>query len=231
MADNRKSIKEWAADDRPREKMLSKGKKALSDAELIAILLGSGSNDKSAVELAREMLSDNHGSLAMLSRLNTKELMRYKGVGEAKAVCITAALELGNRRYISQFLELPKINNSEDAYKLFRAHLGSHNEESFMTIFTNTNNNVIKVEQISGISGISLVAIDIRTIFKKALLNNATGIIIGHNHPSDNLKPSEDDKKLTRRIKEASETMSLNLLDHIIIGTNDYYSFAENGIL
>ena len=227
----RKSIKEWAADDRPREKMISKGKDALSNAELIAILIGSGDTEKSAVELARQILADNRNNLAELSKRSIQELKRYRGIGEAKAVSIAAALELGNRRYISDFFTLPSINGSQDAYKLFRANLQSLDVESFMTIFLNQNNKVIKVEQIGGIGSLTSTHIDIRDIFKKALLHNATAIIIGHNHPSDNIKPSQEDIKLTNHIKNASDLMNVKLLDHIIIGIENYYSFAEQGML
>lgn len=227
----RKSIKEWAADDRPREKMVSKGKEALSNAELIAILIGSGSDEKSAVELARQILSDNHDSLAELSKMSVEELTQYRGIGEAKAVSIVAALELSNRRYIGEFFELPTINGSQDAFKLLRAHLTDLTTESFLTILLNQSNKVIKVEQRNGIGGIAQVFVDVRSIFKKALLNNATGIIIGHNHPSGNVKPSEEDKNLTKRIKAICGIMDINLLDHIIIGMNNYFSFAEEGML
>ena len=227
----RKSIKEWAADDRPREKMISKGKDALSNAELIAILIGSGDTEKSAVALARQILADNRNNLAELSKRSIQELKRYRGIGEAKAVSIAAALELGNRRYISDFFTLPSINGSQDAYKLFRANLQSLDVESFMTIFLNQNNKVIKVEQIGGIGSLTSTHIDIRDIFKKALLHNATAIIIGHNHPSDNIKPSQEDIKLTNHIKNASDLMNVKLLDHIIIGIENYYSFAEQGML
>jgi len=227
----KKSIKEWAVDDRPREKMVSKGKDALSNAELIAILIGSGSDEKSAVELARQILGDNHDSLAELSKMSVEELMLYHGIGKAKAVSIVAALELSNRRYIGEFFELPTINGSQDAFKLFRAHLDDLTTESFLTIFLNPSNKVIKVDQKNGSGGIAQVFVDIRNIFKKALLNNATSIIIGHNHPSGNVKPSEEDKNITKRIKAACGVMNIGLLDHIIIGVNDYYSFAEEGML
>lgn len=231
MDNNKKSIKDWAADDRPREKMISKGKDALSNAELIAILIGSGSVEKSAVELARQILADNRNNLAELSKRSIQELKNYRGMGEAKAVSIAAALELGNRRYISDFFELPSISGSQDAYKLLRANLQSLDTESFMTIFLNQSNKVIKVDQISGMNAISQVQVDIRSIFKKALLYNATAIIIGHNHPSDNLKPSQEDIKLTNHIKNAGELMNVKLFDHIIIGIDNYFSFAEQGML
>lgn len=231
MDNQKKSIKEWAADDRPREKMISKGKDALSNAELIAILIGSGSIEKSAVELARQILADNRNNLAELSKRSIQELKRYRGMGEAKAVSIAAALELGNRRYISDFFELPSITGSQDAYKLLRANLPSLDTESFMTIFLNQGNKVIKVDRISDTSAISQVEVDIRSIFKKALLHNASAIIIGHNHPSDNLKPSQEDIKLTNRIKNAGSLMNIKLFDHIIIGIDNYYSFAEQGML
>jgi len=231
MDNNKKSIKDWAADDRPREKMIDKGKDALSNAELIAILIGSGSVEKSAVELARQILADNRNNLAELSKRSIQELKRYRGMGEAKAVSIAAALELGNRRYISDFFELPSISGSQDAYKLLRANLQNLDTESFITIFLNQGNKVIKVDQINGINAISQVQVDIRNIFKKALLYNATAIIIGHNHPSDNLKPSQEDIKLTNHIKNAGELMNVKLFDHIIIGIDSYFSFAEEGIL
>lgn len=231
MKQTKKSIKEWAFDDRPREKMINKGKDALSNAELIAILIGSGSDEKSAVELARQILSDNRDSLAELSKMSVEELMQYRGIGEAKAVSIVAALELSNRRYIGEFFELPTISGSQDAFKLFRAHLTDQNVESFMTIFLNQGNKVLKVDQRNGFGSISQVIVDLRGIFKKALLYNATGIIVGHNHPSGTVKPSEEDKNITKKIKAVCGIMDINLLDHIIIGMNDYFSFAEEGIL
>lgn len=227
----KKSIKEWASDDRPREKMIYKGKEALSNAELIALLIGSGSDEKSAVELARQILSDNRDSLAELSKMSLEELMQYRGIGEAKAVSIVAALELSNRRYIGEFFESPTINGSQEAFKLFRAHLTDLNNESFLTIFLNQSNKVVKVDQKNGIGSIAQVYVDVRGIFKKALLYNATGIIIGHNHPSGNVKPSAEDKELTKRIKAICGIMNISLLDHIIIGMNNYFSFAEEGIL
>ena len=231
MSDPKKSIKDWACDDRPREKMISKGKDALSNAELIAILIGSGSPEKSAVELAREILDDNRNNLAELSRRSIQELTRYRGMGEAKAVSIAAALEIGNRRYISDFFEMPSVSNSHDAFKLLRAHINDPSNETFLTIFLNQSNKVIKVDQANGTGGISKVTVDVRNLIKKALLNNATAIIIGHNHPSDSLKPSQEDIKLTNRIKNACELIDIKVLDHIIIGIESFYSFAEEGML
>ena len=225
-----KSIKSWAEEDRPREKMLAKGKESLSNAELIAILIGSGNSNESAVDLSRRILRDNNDNLIELSKLSINDLLKYKGIGEAKAVSIAAALELGRRRRFSEALEKPCIRNSQLAYECFYAHLSDLDHEQFWIMLLNNANKVIKLEKI-GVGGMTGTTADPKKIFKSALENNATSIMLCHNHPSGNVIPSNADKQITNNLKKAGQFLEIKILDHIIIGNDNYFSFADEGIL
>lgn len=233
MADHestKKSIKEWATDDRPREKMLNKGKNALSDAELIAIILGSGNTKQSAVGLARDILDGVNGNLVELSNLSIADLMKYKGVGIAKAISVAAALELGKRVRLSKALQRPAVKNSKDAYEIFDTNITDHSREEFWIILLNQGNKVIKAECISK-GGLSGTVADPKVIFKKALENNAAAIVLGHNHPSGETKPSQQDINLTNKLLQAGKSLEIRVLDHIVIGKNSYFSFTDEGLL
>ena len=227
---DRKAIKSWAADDRPREKMISKGKGALSNAELIAILIGSGSGELSAVELAREVLNAAGDNLYDLSKLSIEELMLHKGIGEAKAVSIAAALELGRRWSVTSPEERKSINDSQDAYEHFLTLIDDPTKEHFMVAYLNRGNKVIKVERIST-GGISQTLADPKVIFKNALLKEATALMLCHNHPSGVARPSAEDKQLTKALVTAGKIFDIDILDHLIIGENSYFSFAEHGMM
>jgi DNA repair protein RadC len=228
--DNHLPIKSWAEDDRPREKLRLKGKNALSDAELLAILLGSGTRNESALDVSKGILRDLKDNLAELSRLSLSDLMKYKGVGEAKAITILAALELGKRRNEAVVIEKDKISNSRDAFEIFRSRIGDLPYEEFWIILLNKANKVIRYCNISE-GGISGTVVDPKKIFKIALDHHASSIILGHNHPSGNLQPSEADQKITKKIREAGNMLDVAVLDHIIIGDDRYYSFADEGMV
>ena len=225
-----KSIKSWAEEDRPREKMLAKGKEALSNAELIAILIGSGNSKETAVDLSKRILHDSKDNLIELSRLTINDLMKYNGIGEAKAVTIAAALELGRRRRFSEALEKPSIKNSQIAYECFYAHLSDLNHEQFWIMLLNNANKVIRLEKI-GVGGMTGTTADPKKIFKSALENNATSVMLCHNHPSGNVIPSNADKQITNNLVKAGQFLEIKILDHIIIGNDNYFSFADEGLL
>ena len=227
---DRKTIKQWAADDRPREKMIAKGRGTLSNAELIAILIGSGPGGQSAVELARDVLSGVKDNLYDLSKLSIDELKQHKGIGEAKAVSIMAALELGRRWSITSPEERRSINNSKEAYESFLPLIDDPNKEHFMVAYLNQGNKIIQVERIST-GGITNTLADPKVIFKKALLKEATAIMFCHNHPSGIAKPSSDDRQLTQKLIMVGKILDITVLDHIIIGENSYFSFAESGLM
>lgn len=227
---NRKTIKHWAADDRPREKMIAKGKGALSNAELIAILIGSGSGEQSAVELARQMLGAAGDNLYNLSKLSVDELKQHKGIGEAKAVSVAAALELGRRWSISSPQERNTIGNSKEAYDSFLPLIDDPTKEHFMVAYLNHGNKIIQMERIST-GGITSTLADPKVIFKKALVKEATAIMVCHNHPSGVARPSKEDRILTQKIIAAGKILDICVLDHLIIGENSYFSFAENGMM
>lgn len=227
---NNSSIKSWAEDDRPREKLLAKGKVALSDAELIAILIGSGTPKVSAVDLAKEIIASVQHNLNELARLSVKDLMRFKGIGEAKAISIVTAMELGNRRRIAEVLDRKKITSSRDVVELMQAELGDIGHEEFHVIYLSNSNKIIKKDAISR-GGITGTVADVRLIMKGALDAGATSIILCHNHPSGNKQPSQADISLTKKVKHAGEIMDIKVLDHIIITLKDYYSFADDGML
>ena len=224
------SIKFLAEDDRPREKFLLKGKNSLSDAELLAIIMGSGNREESAVELGRKILGSVGNNWHNLSLLQISDLMKFKGVGEAKAISIATALEIGRRRAAQEVPEKIQISKSEDTFRILHPYLGDLQTEEFWAIFLNQNNRVLaKTKLTSG--GINQSVVDVRILFKTALENFATGIIVAHNHPSGNLKPSQDDISITKIIFEAGKVLNIKLLDHIIITQNSWLSFAEENLL
>lgn len=223
-------ITSWAEEDRPREKLLAKGKAALSDAELIAILIGSGSRNKSAVELSKEILAGSENKLQELSRLSVNQLKKFKGIGEAKAVAIVAALELGRRRRGEEALERKKITSSRSAFEILQPVIGDLNHEEFWVIFMNNSNKILLTDQISK-GGMTGTLVDPRNVYRKALEIGATCLILAHNHPSGTLKPSQADRNLTRKLKLAGESLDIKVLDHLIITQNTYMSFADEGIL
>lgn len=223
-------IHEWAEDDRPREKLLLKGKHSLSDAELIAILMGSGSKSESAVDLAKRILKSSKDNLIELSKLGVKDLVKFKGVGEAKAISIIAALELGKRRRMEEALEKKKIGSSIDVFEYFSGILSDSAYEAFYILLLNRANKILREIQISE-GGMSGTVADPKKIFKLALEQNAAAIILCHNHPSGNIKPSDADIKLTHKLKSAGEMLDLPVIDHIILGEENYYSFADEGKL
>jgi DNA repair protein RadC len=225
------TIKNWAEDDRPREKLMLKGKSALSDAELTAILIGSGNTEESAVELSKRILKSVNDNLIELSKLSINDLVKnFKGIGEAKAISIIAALELGKRRRSAEIIEKKKINSSNDAFELMHSMVSDCFYEEFWIIMLNKANKVIKYKSISE-GGLTATVADPKKIFKLALENNATSLILCHNHPSGNLKPSEADIKITKQLKEAGLLLEISVIDHIIIGDDSYYSFADEGKL
>ena len=230
MKPNSSTIKAWAEEDRPREKMLAKGKEALSDAELVAILLGSGNSEETAVDLARHVLKDVGDNLINLSKLSIKELMAYRGIGEAKAVTIAAALELGRRRRFAETASTRSIRNSRDVFENFYLKMSDLTHEQFWIMMLNHANNIIKIEQI-GVGGLSSTIADPKKIFKAAIENQASAVMLCHNHPSGNLEPSNNDRKLTQNIVNGAKYFDIKILDHIIIGINNYYSFADSGEL
>jgi DNA repair protein RadC len=230
MQEQKYSIREWAADDRPREKLRSKGAENLSDSELLAILINHGTREKSAVDLAKEVLQLGKNSLTGLGKLSVRELTRVKGIGEAKAIAIAAALEIGRRRQASVYLEKPVVKHSSEIAQYLQALLKDHHHEVFVVVFLNRANRINHYEIISE-GGITGTVADPRIILKKALEEDAVSIILCHNHPSGNLLPSRADEDLTRKIKEASGYFDIKVLDHIIVSEEGYYSFADEGIL
>jgi DNA repair protein RadC len=224
------NIKDWAVEDRPREKLLSKGARSLSDAELIAILIGSGSLDETAVELSRRILTAADNNLNELGRKSTDFFQTFNGIGEAKAVSIAAAMELGKRRKEAEVFEKRKITGSKDAADFFQPILGDLNHEEFWIMLLNRGNKIIDTFMISQ-GGISGTVIDVRLILKNALEKLASSIILCHNHPSGTMQASDADLKITRKINNAANIMDISVLDHIIIGHNKYLSLADEGML
>lgn len=224
------SIKNWSQDDQPREKLLYKGKATLSDAELLAILIGSGNRDESAVALCKRIFASVNNNLSDLGRLSIAQLMEFKGIGEAKAITIVAALELGRRRRGEEALEKKKITSSNSVFELMQPIIGELEHEEFWIIFLNNSNKVIDKKQLSK-GGITGTLVDVRLVLKYALEVGATGLILAHNHPSGTLKPSEADKHLTNKLKMASESLDIKILDHLIITEKAYLSFADENLL
>lgn len=224
------SIKFLAEDDRPREKFLLKGKNALSDAELLAIIMGSGNREDSAVELGRKILNSVANNWHNLSLLSLSDLMKFKGVGEAKAISIAAALEIGHRRAAQEVPEKIQIRESKDIYKVLQPYLSDLQTEEFWAVFLNQNNRIVGKARLSA-GGINQSIVDVRILFKTALEHLSTAIAIAHNHPSGNLKPSQEDLRITKQIADAGKILNIQLLDHLIISQNAYFSFADENIL
>ncbi|WP_100610652.1 RadC family protein [Confluentibacter lentus] len=224
------SIKNWSQDDQPREKLLYKGKATLSDAELLAILIGSGNREESAVALCKRIFASVDNNLSELGKLSISQLMEYKGIGEAKAITIAAALELGRRRRGEEALEKKKISSSNSVFELMQPIIGELEHEEFWIIFLNNSNKVIQKKQLSK-GGITGTLVDVRLVLKSALEVGATGLILAHNHPSGTLKPSEADKQLTNKLKTASESLDIKVLDHLIVTEKAYFSFADENVL
>jgi len=230
MEDKVLSIKKWAEEDRPREKLLLKGKATLSEAELIGILLGSGTTSMSAVDLAKQLLIKVEYDLNLLARLSVKDLMKFKGIGEAKAITIVSALELGRRRKETVVQKNPRITTAKSAYELMKPELMDLPYEEFWILLLKRNNEVIKKAKISS-GGISGTVVDPKIIFKYALDEMASSIILIHNHPSGNPRPSHYDQQLTRKLKEAGKFLDISVIDHIVFCDHDYYSFADDSAL
>jgi DNA repair protein RadC len=224
------SIKQWAKDDRPREKLLMKGPESLSDSELLAILIGNGTRSKSALDLAKEVLNLGKNNLAELSKLTVKQMMKVKGIGEAKGITIAAALELGRRRQDLTFMEKPIMKSSNEVARYLQVLLQDHRHEVFAVLFLNRANKINHFEIISE-GGITGTVADPRIILKKALEEDAVSLILCHNHPSGSLKPSKADEDLTNKIKQAALFFDIKILDHVIVSEAGYYSFADDGLL
>src|SRR6056297_1077216 len=224
------SIKNWADDDRPREKLVQKGSFVLSDAELIAILIGSGSREESAVELSKRILASVNHNLNELGKLSVNQLMRFKGIGEAKAVTIAAALEVGRRRRMEDTSKITKIKSSHDVFELLYPLIGELPHEEFWIVYLNNSNKVVHKAQLSK-GGITGTLGDVRLVLKQALELGTVGIILAHNHPSGTLEPSTADKQITQKLQVATEALDIKILDHLILTQREYLSFADKGIL
>jgi DNA repair protein RadC len=227
---NSLTIKHWSEDDRPREKLVNKGKTTLSDAELVAILIGSGNREESAVELSKRILNNINNNLNELGKLSVEDMIKFKGIGEAKAISIITALELGRRRNLEVALEKPKITGSRSVFEVMQPILGELQHEEFWILYLN-NANKIKLKFQMSKGGITGTLVDSRLVFKRALEISATGIILSHNHPSGSIKPSSSDISLTKKIKKGGELLDINVLDHVIITEKDYFSFADNNMM
>jgi DNA repair protein RadC len=230
MQEQKYSIKEWAKDDRPREKLLMKGPDSLSDSELIAILITNGTREKSAIELAKDVLQLSKNNLPELGKLTVKELTRVKGIGDAKAVAIVAALELGRRRQALSYIDKSVVKTSSDVAAYLQTLLKDHRREVFAVLFLNRANKINHFQIVSE-GGMTGTVADPRIILKKALEEDAVSLILCHNHPSGSLKPSKADEELTQKIKDAARHFDIKVLDHLIVSDDGYYSFADEGIL
>ena len=229
--EKRLTIREWSEDDRPREKMLRKGTSSLSDAELLAILIGSGNRDESAVELARRIMRECDDNINELARLTIADLCKkFKGIGEAKAITIRAALELGKRQKTSDFLERKQILSSRDLFEVFEPLLIDLVHEEFWIVFMNGANKVLSTHKLTQ-GGIQQTIVDVPLLLKMSLERLAQSIAVAHNHPSGQNKPSSEDENITRRIKQGCDAIGIRLLDHIIVARGKYYSFADEGKL
>ena len=230
LPDQKTSIKNWAVDDRPREKLRNNGPETLSHSELIAILLQNGTRQKSAIDLAKEILQLGKNNLAEVGRLSIKELMKVKGIGEAKAIAISAAMELGRRRQAIESMDKPVVTNSASVARYLQAILKDKQQELFIVLFLNRANKINHSEIISK-GGITGTVVDPRIVLKKALEEDAVSIVLCHNHPSGSLKPSRADELLTSKIKEAAKYFDIKVYDHIIVSNEGFYSFADDGLL
>ena len=222
-------ITNWSEDDKPREKLMLKGKSVLSDAELIAILIGSGSRNESAVDLSKRILASVDNNLNALGKLSLSQLMNFKGIGEAKAISIIAALELGRRRRTEDAVELKKVTSSKIIFEIMQPIIGELPHEEFWIIYLNNSNKVISKSQLSK-GGITGTLVDVRLVFKTALEMGATGLILCHNHPSGTLIPSDTDKQITKKLKLAGDSLEIKVLDHLIVTEKNYFSFVDEGI-
>jgi DNA repair protein RadC len=222
-------ITHWSEDDKPREKLMLKGRVALSDAELIAILIGSGSRNESAVELSKKILKSVEGNLNALGKLSISQLIQFKGIGEAKAISIISALELGRRRRAEEAVELIKITSSKMIFEIMQPIIGELPHEEFWIIYLNNSNKILSKSQLSK-GGITGTLVDVRIVFKAALEFGATALILCHNHPSGTLIPSDADKYITKKLKLAGESLEIKVLDHLIVTENNYFSFVDEGI-
>lgn len=229
MEQNNFPITNWSEDDKPREKLMLKGKSALSDAELIAILIGSGNRNESAVDLSKRILGSVDNNLNALGKLSISQLMNFKGIGEAKAISIIAAMELGRRRRAEDAVELTKITSSKVVFEMMQPIIGELPHEEFWILYLNNSNKVISKSQLSK-GGITGTLVDVRLVFKTALETGATSLILCHNHPSGALTPSDADKQITRKLKLAGDSLEIKVLDHLIVTENHYFSFVDEGI-
>ena len=227
---NSLSIKTWPQDDRPREKLRNKGRRVLSNAELLAIIIGSGNKGESAVELSKRILSSVGNNLNALGKLHLEDLMKFKGIGDAKAISIAATLEIGRRRRGEELPKSTQITSSQTVFVLLHPLIGELPHEEFWIIYLNNSNKIISKEQLSK-GGITGTIVDSRIIMKNAVRHGATALILAHNHPSGTLRPSESDKSVTKKLKMAGETLDIKILDHIIITQQSYFSFADEGLL
>ncbi len=224
------SIKNWSHNDQPREKLRDKGKEFLSDAELVAILIGSGNREESAVDLSKRILAHVDNNLNTLGKLTIKQLMQFKGIGEAKAITIAAALELGRRRRLEDVKRQDKIVSSKSVFDIMQPILGELPHEEFWILYLNNSNKVIQRSQLSK-GGITGTLVDVRLVLKNALEVGATALILCHNHPSGTLKPSKADRDITQKLKNAGQSLDIKILDHLIVTEHAYFSFADEGIL
>lgn len=224
------SIKSWNEDDRPREKLLAKGKEALSNAELIAILIGSGTKNETAVDLAKRMLNATENNLNAFGKLTVGDLVQFNGIGEAKAISIITALELARRVRLEDALQQDKITSSKAVFNIMQPLIGELPHEEFWVIYLNNANKVLYKQQLSK-GGITATLVDVRILFKKAVELMATGIILCHNHPSGKLNPSTSDKNLTQKIQQAGQALDIKVLDHLIVTEKDYFSFADSNLM
>lgn len=224
------SIKNWSQDDQPREKLRDKGKTSLSDAELVAILIGSGNREESAVALCKRIFASVDHNLNALGKLSIAQLMEFKGIGEAKAITIAAALELGRRRRLEDDLRLDKITSSRSVFDVMQPIIGDLPHEEFWILYLNNSNKIIHKNQLSK-GGITGTLVDVRLVLKNALEVGATALILCHNHPSGTLKPSESDRNVTQKLKTAAQSLDIKVLDHLIVTEKAYFSFADENIL
>ncbi len=224
------TIKSWSLDDRPREKLLEKGKQSLSDAELLAILIGSGNREETAVDLSKRILKSVNNNLNELSKLSLQQIMQFKGIGEAKAVTVASALELGKRRQFETEEEKDVIKSSTDVFRIMQPILSDLPHEEFWVLYLNNSNKVLLKHQISK-GGITSTLVDVRLLYKKALELSAVGLILCHNHPSGKIQPSVSDKSLTEKIKTGGLSLDIKLLDHLIVTQKSYFSFTDEGII
>lgn len=222
-------ITNWSEDDKPREKLMLKGRNALSDAELIAILIGSGNRNESAVDLSKRILASVDNNLNALGKLTLSQLMNFKGIGEAKAISIIAAMELGRRRRVEDATELKKITSSKMIFEIMQPIIGELPHEEFWVLYLNNSNRVLSKSQ-QGKGGITGTVVDVRLVFKTALELGATALILCHNHPSGTLIPSNADKQITKKLKIAGNSLDVAVLDHLIVTESNYFSFVDEGI-